>query len=201
MSDLFSRLAAARVIPVVSLAAVDHAVPIARALLAGGIDAIEIVLRTESAYDGIRAVKAEVPEIALGVGSVFNTNQVKFCKEVGVDFVVTPGTTDTLYKATADAGLTLIPGVATLSEALRALEHGHDKMKFFPAEALGGVKTLKAMSGPMPQLKFMPTGGVNPDNLGDYMALPNVMCCGGSWVTKGTDWDVITQRAKAAVSA
>jgi len=197
MSDLFERLTAARVTPVVTLAEVEHAVPIARALLAGGIDTMEIVLRTEAAYDGVKAVKADVPEIALGVGSVFNTNQMEFCAEVRADFVVTPGTTEILYEAAKDNGMTLVPGVATLSEALRAREHGHDKMKFFPAENNGGAKALKAMAGPVPHLKFMPTGGVNMGNLGEYLALPNVMCAGGSWVTKGTDWDAITERAKA----
>lgn len=196
--DLRTVLSTSRVVPVVTLTDVAHAVPIAHALMAGGIHAIEIVLRSDAAYDGIRAVKAEVPEIALGIGTVIHENQMDFCIEIRPDFIVTPGTTPELYDAIAPTGLTLVPGVATASEAVAALQRGHDLVKLFPAEAVGGVKTLKGIGGPIPQLTFMPTGGITQDNAGGYLALPNVLCVGGSWVTATNDMDEITRRAKAA---
>ena len=184
MTDLADRLRQGRVVPVVTLESADQAVPIARALLAGGVGAIEITLRTDAAYEGIRAVKAEVPAIALGIGTVVHSNQMDFCIDIRPDFIVTPGTTDTLYKAIEPTGLALVPGVATPSEALAALERGYDLVKFFPAEAAGGTAMLRGMGGPLSQLRFMPTGGITPGNAGDYLALPNVVAVGGSWLTK-----------------
>ena len=198
-SDLRSRLSACRVVPVVVVEDAATAVPTARALLEGGITAIEIVLRTDAAYDAVKTVRADVPEIALGVGSVFHSNQVEFCAEVGADFIVTPGTTEALYDAVAETDLILVPGTATLSEALRALERGWDLVKFFPAEASGGASALKAIGGPLPDVTFMPTGGITPATAPDYLALPNVLCVGGSWITKSTDPATISKLAKDAV--
>ena len=155
--DLHHKLHRSRVVPVVTLHSEADAVPIARALIAGGVHAIEITLRTDASYEGIRRVKAEVPEIALGVGTVLHENQVEFCRDVGVDFLVTPGTTDALYRCvegiSADGHpLVLIPGIATASEAVRALEAGCQVQKFFPAEANGGAPVLKAIGGPLQDL-------------------------------------------------
>jgi len=200
MTDLRKILADSKVVPVVTLQEVAHAVPLARALMAGGINAIEITLRSDAAYDGIRAIKADVPEIALGIGTVIHENQMDFCIEVRPNFIVTPGTTPELYDAIAPTGLTLVPGIATASEAVAALQRGHDFVKLFPAEAAGGVALLKGIGGPIPQLTFMPTGGISPTNAPDYLALPNVLCVGGSWVTRGSDMAEITKRAKAATA-
>ena len=197
-NDLRDILATSKVVPVVTLGDAAHAVPIARALMAGGIHAIEITLRSDAAYDGIRAVKAEVPDIALGIGTVIHDNQMEFCIEVRPDFIVTPGTTRELYDAIAPTGLTLVPGIATASEAVAALQRGCDFVKLFPAEAAGGVPLLKGIGGPIPQLTFMPTGGITQENAPGYLALPNVLCVGGSWITKTDDMDEITRRAKAA---
>ena len=198
MTDLVDRLERSRVVPVVTIDDADQAVPIAHALLSGGIEAIEITLRTDAAYDAIRKVKAEVPEIALGIGTVIHVNQMDFCIEVRPDFIVTPGTTQELYEEIAPTRLTLIPGVATPTEAIEAMRRGFDLVKFFPAEAAGGVPMLKGIGGPIPNLRFMPTGGISTKNAPDYLALPNVVCVGGSWVTKNASPDAVEAAAKAA---
>ena len=198
MTDLVDRLERSRVVPVVTIDDADQAVPIAHALLSGGIEAIEITLRTDAAYDAIRKVKAEVPEIALGIGTVIHVNQMDFCIEVRPDFIVTPGTTQELYEEIAPTGLTLIPGVATPTEAIEAMRRGFDLVKFFPAEAAGGVPMLKGIGGPIPNLRFMPTGGISTKNAPDYLALPNVVCVGGSWVTRDASPDPVESAARAA---
>ena len=198
MTDLLDRLSASRVVPVVTIDDADQAVPIARALLAGGIEAIEITLRTDAAYDAIRNVKAEVPEIALGIGTVIHVNQMEFCIDVRPDFIVTPGTTQELYEEIAPTGLMLIPGIATPTEAIEAMRRGYDVVKFFPAEAAGGVPMLKGIGGPIPNLRFMPTGGINTGNAKSYLDLPNVVCVGGSWVTKDPSPDAVEAAAKSA---
>ena len=198
MTDLVDRLERSRVVPVVTIDDADQAVPIAHALLSGGIEAIEITLRTDAAYDAIRKVKAEVPEIALGIGTVIHVNQMDFCIEVRPDFIVTPGTTQELYEEIAPTGLTLIPGVATPTDAIEAMRRGFDLVKFFPAEAAGGVPMLKGIGGPIPNLRFMPTGGISTKNAPDYLALPNVVCVGGSWVTRDASPDPVESAARAA---
>lgn len=201
MTDILQRLRRSRIVPVVTLASEEDAVPVARALLKGGINAMEIVLRTDAAYEAARRVKAEVPEIALGIGSVFHSNQIAFCEEVVPDFVVTPGTTAQLYDAMAETELALVPGVGTMSEAVRALERGFEMVKFFPAEASGGVAALKAMGAPVPDLSFMPTGGVSTANMRTYLALENVPCVGGSWITTDPDPAKVEATARAALDA
>ena len=191
-------LEASRVVPVVTVDSAESGVAIAQALLRGGITAIEITLRTDAAYDAIRAVGREVPDIALGVGTVLHRNHVEFCREENVDFIVSPGTSDALYAAVEEHGLTMFPGVATASEALKALAHGYQMQKFFPAEAIGGAKALKAIGAPMGDIEFMPTGGISTQNAGDYFALSNVVCVGGSWVTKSGDPDTIEKLAREA---
>ena len=197
LDDLIDLFRDSKVMPVVTAESADSAVETARALMAGGVMAIEITLRNDAAYDAIKAVKKHVPEIALGAGTVLHENHVEFCREEGVDFMVSPGTTDALFAAVAEHNQILIPGVATASEALRALEAGCQLQKLFPAEAVGGAKLLKSWSSPLPDITFIPTGGVSEGDAKSYLDLPNVLCVGGSWVVKGSP-DDITRQAKAA---
>ncbi|EHK89118.1 bifunctional 4-hydroxy-2-oxoglutarate aldolase/2-dehydro-3-deoxy-phosphogluconate aldolase [Saccharomonospora azurea] len=176
-------LALSPVLPVVVLHDADQAVPTARALLAGGVRVIELTLRTDAALDAIRRVASEVPDVVVGAGTVVTPDQARAAKDAGAAFLVTPGTTDTLLSAAVDTGLPVLPGASTVSEAMRLAEHGFDRLKFFPAEASGGAAALSAIGGPLPQLRFCPTGGITPAGAPRYLALPNVACVGGSWLT------------------
>ncbi|CAM3645451.1 bifunctional 4-hydroxy-2-oxoglutarate aldolase/2-dehydro-3-deoxy-phosphogluconate aldolase [Litorimonas haliclonae] len=205
MTNLLKKLEGINVVPVVTLDNAKDAVPLAIALQAGGINAIELTLRTEAALDGIRAIKDANLGILLGVGTVINKGHVKACAEIGVDFIVTPGTTPTLIKAIAEAGVPAIPGISTTGEAVAMIEAGYDFVKFFPAEANGGIKALRAIGGPLTQLKFMPTGGINQGLVRSYLDVSSVVTVGGSWVAdKGNladkNWDAITENAKIAQS-
>lgn len=171
------------VIPVVVLDDVSAAVPLARALLAGGVGIIELTLRTASALDAVRAIATEVPEILLGVGTCVSADDVARAVDAGAQFLVSPGTTRALVEAARDRDVPLLPGVATVSEALLALELGVHELKFFPAEQSGGAAFLGALRSPLPQLRFCPTGGISPTNAPDYLGLSNVGCVGGSWIT------------------
>jgi 2-dehydro-3-deoxyphosphogluconate aldolase/(4S)-4-hydroxy-2-oxoglutarate aldolase len=193
------------VIPVVVIDELEHAVPLARALVAGGVPVIEMTLRTPVALDAIARVSAEVPEILLGAGTIVEPAQAKQAVDAGAQFLVSPGSTPALLRAMADTGLPHLPGVATVSEVLGLLEQGYTEMKFFPAEASGGAAFLKAISSPVPAARFCPTGGVSPDNAGSYLALPNVGCVGGSWITPGDavragDWDRVRDLAAATTT-
>ncbi|HEY2058166.1 MAG TPA: bifunctional 4-hydroxy-2-oxoglutarate aldolase/2-dehydro-3-deoxy-phosphogluconate aldolase [Amycolatopsis sp.] len=172
------------VMPVVVIDDVDHAVPAARALLAGGIRVIELTLRTPVALAAIERVAAEVPDIVIGAGTVTSPDQAKQAADAGAKFLVTPGSTDTVLEAAFATGLPFLPGAATVSEAMRLAERGLTALKFFPAEASGGVDYLKSIAGPLPSLRFCPTGGITPANAEAYLALPNVGCIGGSWLTQ-----------------
>lgn len=171
------------VIPVVVLDDATAAVPLARALLAGGVGVIELTLRTPAALDAVRAIAEDVPEILLGVGTVVDAEDVARAVDAGAQFLVSPGTTRTLVEAARTREVPLLPGVATVSEALAALELGLHELKFFPAEQSGGAAFLAALRSPLPQLRFCPTGGVTPANAPGYLALSNVGCVGGSWLT------------------
>ncbi|GLY66275.1 bifunctional 4-hydroxy-2-oxoglutarate aldolase/2-dehydro-3-deoxy-phosphogluconate aldolase [Amycolatopsis taiwanensis] len=173
------------VIPVVVLDDATDAVPVARALRAGGIGVIELTLRTPAALDAIRRVSAEVPDIVVGAGTVTTPGQAKQAADAGASFLVTPGSTDRVLDACFDTGLPFLPGAGTVSEAMRLAERGLTALKFFPAEAAGGLAYLKAVAGPLPQLRFCPTGGITPENAPSYLALPTVGCVGGSWLTPG----------------
>lgn len=173
------------VMPVVVLDDADRAVPLARALLRGGIPVIELTLRTPAALAAIERVAAEVPDAVVGAGTVTTPEQAEQAAKVGAMFLVTPGCTDRLLDAVAETGLPFLPGVSTVSEAMRAAERGVSALKFFPAEASGGVDALRAIGGPLPGLRFCPTGGVTQDNAPRYLALPNVGCVGGSWLAPG----------------
>ncbi|MBE1578659.1 bifunctional 4-hydroxy-2-oxoglutarate aldolase/2-dehydro-3-deoxy-phosphogluconate aldolase [Amycolatopsis roodepoortensis] len=171
------------VMPVVVLDDADDAVPTARALLAGGIGVIELTLRTPAALASIERIAAEVPEIVIGAGTVTAPEHAKQAADAGAKFLVTPGCTDAVLDAAFDTGLPFLPGASTVSEAMRLAERGLTALKFFPAEASGGVAYLKSIGGPLPGLKFCPTGGITVKTAPDYLALSNVGCIGGSWLT------------------
>jgi 2-dehydro-3-deoxyphosphogluconate aldolase/(4S)-4-hydroxy-2-oxoglutarate aldolase len=171
------------VIPVVVISDAADAVPTARALLAGGIKVIELTLRTPVALEAIERIADEVPEILLGAGTVTAPEHAKQAADAGATFLVTPGSTDQLLEAVLATGLPFLPGVSTVSEAMRLAERGLTALKFFPAEASGGIPYLSSIGGPLPGLRFCPTGGISVKTAPDYLALPNVGCIGGSWLT------------------
>lgn len=195
----------APVVPVVVLDDPERAVPLARALLDGGVGIIEITLRTNAALPAIEAITAEVPEMVVGAGTLVTPLQVEAAVAAGARFLVSPGTTPNLLDALADTGLPYLPGVATISEVLAVLERGITEMKFFPAESSGGTTALRAFAGPLPHARFCPTGGITPSTARDYLALPNVGCVGGSWLTPAAalaaaDWPGIREAAAATTT-
>ncbi|HZX70374.1 MAG TPA: bifunctional 4-hydroxy-2-oxoglutarate aldolase/2-dehydro-3-deoxy-phosphogluconate aldolase [Rhodanobacter sp.] len=173
----------ARVIPVVVIHDLKAAVPMARALVAGGTTAIEVTLRTPLALDAIRAIAAEVEGATVGVGTVLSATDLHAAQQAGARFAVAPGISPYLLEAAGDSPLPLLPGVATASEAMSLLERGYRHLKFFPAVPAGGHKLLGAWASPLPQIRFCPTGGISLTNAADFLALPNVICVGGSWLT------------------
>ena len=193
----------APVIPVIVVQDAAQAVPLARALVAGGIRMLEVTLRTPVALEAIRAIAQEVPEAVVGAGTVRSAESAKAAAQAGARFAVSPGFTVALSRACRDLGLPLLPGVATGSEIMMAQDEGHDALKFFPALQAGGTAMLKAWAGPFAEAKFCPTGGVSPVNAQEFLALPNVACVGGSWLTPAEAvttgaWDHITDLARAA---
>ena len=192
--------------PVVAVVVVERladAVPMARALVAGGVLAIEVTLRTPVALDAMRAIAAEVAGAQVGAGTVVTPADFAAAERAGARFAVSPGATAALVAAAADSALPWLPGVATASEAMAALERGHRFLKLFPAEAVGGVALLRGLHGPLPGLRFCPTGGITPASAGSYLALPNVACVGGSWLTPAdrmaaADWPCIEALAREA---
>jgi 2-dehydro-3-deoxyphosphogluconate aldolase/(4S)-4-hydroxy-2-oxoglutarate aldolase len=192
------------VVPVVVLRNADHAVPLAKALLAGGIRVLEITLRSgAAALDGIRRISTEVPEIIIGAGTVLTSDDLRSVAQAGGQFAISPGLTPSLFAAAHDGPIPLIPGIATASELMLALERGFTELKFFPAEAAGGVPMLKALHGPFPRVTFCPTGGISQENCKEYLMLANVACVGGSWLAppeliEKENWDAITELAAKA---
>jgi 2-dehydro-3-deoxyphosphogluconate aldolase/(4S)-4-hydroxy-2-oxoglutarate aldolase len=191
------------VIPVIVLTQQEHAVPLARALLAGGVRMLEVTLRTPVALACIEAIAREVPEAVVGAGTVRTAADAQAAAMAGARFAVSPGYTAGVGKACHDLGLPLLPGVATGSEIMAAQDGGYTALKFFPALQAGGVAMLKAWQGPFGDVKFCPTGGVTGGNAGEFLRLPNVVCVGGSWLTPGEivargDWAHITQLAQQA---
>jgi len=191
------------VIPVVLIDDAANAVPLARALLAGGLSVIEITLRTPAAIDAIAAIAAEVEGAIVGAGTVLDQAQFAAAARAGARFAVSPGVTDRLLDAAAGSDMPLLPGIATASEAMRLIERGYGFAKFFPAEPAGGSAFLAALASPLPQLRFCPTGGVTPQSAPLYLALSNVVCVGGSWMApreriKAHDWRTITEASRAA---
>jgi 2-dehydro-3-deoxyphosphogluconate aldolase/(4S)-4-hydroxy-2-oxoglutarate aldolase len=191
------------VIPVVTIADAAHAVPLARALLEGGIAVVEVTLRTPAATEAIRRIRAEVPAILVGAGTVLSPAQLEQVDKLDVAFAVSPGATVRLLEAARASPVPLLPGVATASEAMAVLESGFTLAKLFPAEPAGGVALLKALAGPLPELRFCPTGGIDAGNAAAYLRLSNVLCVGGSWLAPADaiaagDWRRITALARAA---
>ncbi|MBV8683367.1 MAG: bifunctional 4-hydroxy-2-oxoglutarate aldolase/2-dehydro-3-deoxy-phosphogluconate aldolase [Caulobacteraceae bacterium] len=188
------------VLPVVTITDAAAAVPLARALLAGGMSAIEVTLRTPSAFEVIARIAGDVEGVVVGAGTVLTSRDMSAAEQAGARFAVSPGFSANLSE---DASLPLLPGVATASEVMAALEAGHEMMKFFPAEAAGGPAMLNALAGPFPQARFCPTGGITPANADSYLRLPNVICVGGSWLAppdlvSAGDWQAVTRLAREA---
>lgn len=178
----FAVMQDAPVIPVIVLHDLDHAVPLAKALVAGGIRMLEITLRTPIALEAMKRIVHEVPDAVVGAGTICNVADADAAKQAGARFAVSPGYTSSIGLHCRNIGLPLLPGVATASEILMAQDDGYQELKFFPAAQAGGVAMLKALSGPFPHLRFCPTGGITIQNAPDYLALPNVVCVGGSWL-------------------
>ncbi|MDW8844296.1 bifunctional 4-hydroxy-2-oxoglutarate aldolase/2-dehydro-3-deoxy-phosphogluconate aldolase [Erwinia sp. MMLR14_017] len=193
------------VVPVIVINKLEHAVPLAKALVAGGVRVLEITLRTACGVDAIRAIARQVPEAIVGAGTVINPQQLKQVTEAGAKFAISPGLTEDLLKAANAGSIPLIPGISTVSELMLGMDYGLREFKFFPAEANGGVKALQAIAGPFPQVRFCPTGGISPANYRDYLALKSVHCIGGSWLVPNDalemgDYDRITALACEAVA-
>ena len=201
--EMISKLQETKVIAVLVIDALKDAVPLARALLAGGVDSIELTLRTPVAMDAARAIQQEVPEISVGLGTVLTVEQVKAAAKIGVDFAVAPGCNPRIIAAARENGLSFAPGVATATDIEMAIEQGCRVLKYFPAETSGGMKHLKSMAGPYQYLglSFIPLGGLNQANAGTYLESPLICAIGGSWIAKrpliqSGDWDAITNNAK-----
>lgn len=201
--DIAAIVALAPVVPVLTIDKVSQAVPLACALVKGGLRVLEITLRTDAALDGLAAIVRHVPEAVVGAGTVLDEAQLRQAQHAGARFGVSPGCTRTLVSAIRAAGFPFMPGVQTVSEAMELAELGFGLLKFFPAEWAGGVGWLKAVGAPLSELRFCPTGGVNAETAPSYLALPNVSCVGGSWVAprkavESDDWDQIEKLAAAA---
>lgn len=196
-------LTRAPALPVLSIADLDSAVPLARALVEAGLPVLEITLRTPVAAEAIRRIVAEVPAAIVGAGTVLTPRDFDAVAAAGARFAISPGATEALYAAAAQAPLPWLPAVATASELMRGLEHGYRRFKFFPAESAGGVGALRAFAGPFAQARFCPTGGIDAASAPRYLALPNVITVGGSWMVPAAalaarDWAAIAAAARAA---
>lgn len=192
------------VIPVVVIDRLDDAVPLSEALLRGGISALEITLRTSEGYAAISAMKSAFPDAVIGAGTVCSSDEYRRSVDAGADFVVSPGASEQLFEAAASHKVSFVPGAATGSEVIVALEKGYSTLKFFPAETSGGEPTIRALSGPFPQVRFMATGGITLDNMGRYLNLSSVCAVGGSWLTPADllaaqKWDDLSELARHTV--
>ena len=204
-SNVLTRLGEARVLPVVELDSSEAALPLARALVAGGLPAAEITFRSEAAADSIEILRERIPEMLVGAGTVLNIGQVESAYRAGSQFVVTPGFNPAVVEACVETGLPVLPGVNNPTGVEQAMGFGLEAVKFFPAEASGGVSFLRALSGPYPSIRFLPTGGIGPNNLASYLALPNVLACGGPWLAspalvRASRFDEIARLADEAVA-
>ena len=194
----------APVVPVLAVSDVDDAIPLAETLVAAGLPVLEITLRTPVALEVIRRMRT-VPGAIVGAGTVLTAADLRAVEDAGAAFAISPGGTDALYSAAKQSGIPLLPGIATASELMRGLEHGWTRFKFFPAESSGGIPALKGFAGPFAQVKFCPTGGIDAAKAPAYLALPNVMTVGGSWMVpsdalKAKDWRTIGELAKGAAT-
>jgi 2-dehydro-3-deoxyphosphogluconate aldolase / (4S)-4-hydroxy-2-oxoglutarate aldolase len=196
---------AASVIPVLAIKHLEDAVPLAKALANGGLRVIELTLRTDIALEAMKAMQDAAPELIIGMGTIRTPQQARASAQAGAAFLVSPGLTRELGEAMLATSLPCLPGVATAGEAMAAVEQGFEVLKFFPAEPAGGIAYLKALEGPLPDIRFCPTGSIDRDKAPDYLALSNVVCVGGSWIAAGTDiafgdWSAITKNAAAAAA-
>lgn len=193
-------LRATRIVPVIVIKDLAHAVPLAKALVEGGLNILEVTLRTDVALTAIAAIAKEVKGAIVGAGTVINARQFAAAAEAGSKFVVSPGLTEEVVKASRDQDIPILPGVATASEIMQGLSLGLSTFKFFPAETSGGAPAIKALGGPFPQVRFCPTGGIGAKNLSSYLSLPNVVAAGGSWMVP-SDLNEADAFAKATVMA
>ncbi|HWT23339.1 MAG TPA: bifunctional 4-hydroxy-2-oxoglutarate aldolase/2-dehydro-3-deoxy-phosphogluconate aldolase [Solirubrobacteraceae bacterium] len=196
---------AAPVVPVVVIEDAADGVPLARALVAGGLPAVEVTLRTPGALEALERIAAEVPDAIVGAGTVLSGAQADAAVAAGASFLVSPGTTPALLDAMAGSGVPFLPGAATASDVVALVERGVSVAKFFPAEAAGGVAALRALAGPFPDVRFCPTGGIDLRRAPEYLALPNVVCVGGSWMVpkdaaRAGDWAAVEELARAAAA-
>jgi 2-dehydro-3-deoxyphosphogluconate aldolase / (4S)-4-hydroxy-2-oxoglutarate aldolase len=203
--DMAAIAALAPVVPVLTIERLADAVPLARALVRGGLPVLEITLRTGVALEALRAIAGEVPGAVVGAGTVLDARQLELARQAGARFAVSPGCTSNLVTAATSAGMPFLPGVQTVSEAMTLAERGFGLLKFFPADTAGGVGWLKAVVAPLATLRFCPTGGIGPETAPAYLALANVACVGGSWVApKGAvakgDWATVERLAAAAAA-
>lgn len=196
----------ARIVPVLTIERVEDGVPLARALVAGGMKVLEITFRTEAAAGAAKAIMTELPDAIVGIGTVLNAGDLRRAQALGARFAVSPGATLELLDAAAASDLPLLPGIATASELMQAQARGFNLLKFFPAEQAGGIALLRALAGPFPAARFCPTGGITADNVVSWLAEPNVIVVGGSWLcpasdVKAANWEVITGRCIDAMKA
>jgi 2-dehydro-3-deoxyphosphogluconate aldolase/(4S)-4-hydroxy-2-oxoglutarate aldolase len=203
LADLFER---ATIIPVLTIDRVEDAVPLARALVAGGIRVLEVTLRTPVAVQAAKAILAEVPDAIVGIGTILNADDLARAEKLGAVFGISPGATPELLKAVAASDLPFAPGITTASELMQARAHGFDLVKFFPAEPSGGIKALRALAGPFPDARFCPTGGIGDGNAAAWLAEPNVIAVGGSWICPAADirsgnWAGITAMCNRAMKS
>lgn len=202
-AELDSICLKAEVIPVMTIERLEDAVPVARALVDGGLSVLEVALRSDCALDAVARIREALPGVSIGVGTVLTPAQYRQAEQVGADFVVTPGTTEALYRYGIESAVPMLPGVSSVSEVMTGWQYGYRRFKFFPAEVSGGVAALKAFGAPLAEARFCPTGGIGVDNAGDYLALENVMCVGGTWLTPkalidAEDWNCIRELAEQA---
>jgi 2-dehydro-3-deoxyphosphogluconate aldolase/(4S)-4-hydroxy-2-oxoglutarate aldolase len=194
------------VIPVLTIEKVEHAVLLARALVAGGVRTLEVTLRTDAAVEAAKAMIAEVPDAIVGIGTILNPDDLSRARALGAKFGISPGATPELLKAAAASDLPFAPGIATASELMQVLAAGFDVVKFFPAEQAGGIGALRALAGPFPQIRVCPTGGIGDANAASWLAEPNVLCVGGSWLCPAADiragnWAGITAMCDRAMKS
>jgi 2-dehydro-3-deoxyphosphogluconate aldolase/(4S)-4-hydroxy-2-oxoglutarate aldolase len=196
----------ATVIPVLTIERLEHAVPLARALVAGGVRVLEVTLRTPVAIEAAKAMISEVPDAVVGIGTILNPDDLRRTEALGAKFGISPGATPELLRAAAASSLPFAPGIATASEVMQALAHGFDLVKFFPAEQSGGIKALRALAGPFPNILICPTGGIGEANAAAWLAEPNVLAVGGSWLCPAADirsgnWAGITAMCARAMKS
>jgi 2-dehydro-3-deoxyphosphogluconate aldolase / (4S)-4-hydroxy-2-oxoglutarate aldolase len=204
-SPLAALLSSARLVAVLTIESVDHALPVARALVAGGVKTLEITLRTEAGAPSAKLIREKVPEAIVGLGTVVRRADLQLARDLELPFAFSPGATPELLDAAVELGVPFVPGIATASELIAAMARGIGVVKLFPAEQVGGIGALKAFGGPFPAMRFNPTGGVTEANMRDYLAQKNVVAVGGSWMApvadmKAGNWDAIEERARKAMA-